>query len=59
MELQKDRKEVSHKVLGAPFERVSIIEQLVDDSKEVTLSPEMLDTILNDFLLFGCHLLGI
>jgi hypothetical protein len=49
MELQKTRKEVSHKVLDAPLERVSIIEQLVDDSKEATLSPEMLDTILNDF----------
>ena len=34
---------------NAPLERVSIIEQLVDDSKEATLSPEMLDTILNDF----------
>ena len=49
MELQKTRKEVSHKVLDAPLERVSIIEQLVDDSKEATLSPEMLDTILTDF----------
>ena len=58
MELQKTRKEVSHKVLDAPLERVSIIEQLVDDSKEATLSPEMLDTILNDFAS-GCHLLGI
>ena len=49
MELQKTRKAVSHKVLNAPLERVSIIERLVDDSKEATLSPEMLDTILNDF----------
>ena len=49
MELQKTRKAVSHKVLDAPLERVSIIEQLVDDSKEATFSPEMLDTILNDF----------
>ena len=49
MELQKTRKAVSHKVLDASLERVSIIEQLVDDSKEATLSPEMLDTILIDF----------
>ena len=49
MELQKTRKAVSHKVLEAPLDRVSIIEHLVDDSKDATFSPEMLDTILNDF----------
>ena len=49
MELQKTRKAVSHKVLEAPLDRVPIIEHLVDDSKDATFSPEMLDTILNDF----------
>ena len=48
-ELQKTRKAVSHKVLDAPLERVSIIQQVDDDSKEMTFSPEMLDMVLTEF----------
>ena len=42
MELQKTCKAVSNKVLDA-------LEQVVDDSEEMTSSPEMLDMILTDF----------
>ena len=49
MELQKTRREVSKKVLDAPLDKVAIVDQVVDESKETTFSPEMLESILAEF----------
>ena len=46
---RRPAKQFSHKVLDAPLERVSIIQQVDDDSKEMTFSPEMLDMVLTEF----------
>ena len=49
MELQKTRREVSKKVLDAPLDKVAIVDQVVDESKETTFSPEMLEFIFAEF----------
>ena len=49
MELQKTHREVSKKVLEAPLDKVAIVDQVVDESKEAVLSPEMLESILTKF----------
>ena len=49
MELQKTRREISKKVLEAPLDKVAIVDQVVDESKETAFSPEMLESILTDF----------
>ena len=49
MELQKTRRDVSKKVLEAPLDKVAIVDQVVDESKDTALSPEMLESILAEF----------
>ena len=49
MELQKTRRDVSKKVLEAPLDKVAIVDQVVDESKDTAFSPEMLESILTEF----------